>query len=49
MRWANTIRTVVVVVVVIDVIVAPRILSHPKSHRFFDYDHDNDNDDGARV
>jgi hypothetical protein len=24
--------------------VAPRMLSHPKLHRFFDFDYDNDND-----
>jgi len=33
--------------------VAPRILSHPKLHRFFDfdfdYDNDNDNDNAAFV
>ncbi len=23
---------------------APRMLSHPKLHRFFDFDYDNDND-----
>ena len=35
---------VVVVAVVIDTIVAPRILSHPKKYRFSEYDYDNDND-----
>ena len=34
-----------VVVVVIEVIVAPRILLHPEAHRFSDYDYDNDNND----
>jgi len=41
-----------VVVVVIEVIVVPRILSHPKLDRLsdYDYDYDNDNDnDGACV
>jgi len=33
-----------VVVVVIELIVAPRIFSHPRMHRFSDYDFDNDND-----
>ena len=33
-----------VVVVVIEVILAPRTLSHPKVHGFSDYDNDNDND-----
>ncbi len=33
---------VVVVVVVIDLIVAPRILSHPKNFSFSEYDYDND-------
>jgi len=32
------------VVVVIDVIVAPRIFSRAELHRFSDYDYDNDND-----
>ena len=34
----------VVSVVVVEIIVAPRILSQPKLHRFSDYDNDNDND-----
>jgi hypothetical protein len=42
--------TVFVVVVVIEVIVAPRILVHALSHRFCDYEYDNDNDnDGAEL
>jgi len=36
------------VVVEIEVIAVPRILSHPKLHRFFDDDYDNDNDNDAR-
>jgi hypothetical protein len=40
----------VVVVVVIEVIVAPRILSHAKLHRCSDYDdNDNDNDNDCVV
>ena len=35
---------VVAIVVVIEGIVAPGILSHAKLHRFSDYDYDNDND-----
>jgi len=39
----------VVVVVVIEVIVAPRFLSRAKLHRFSDYDYDNDNDNDTRA
>jgi len=35
---------VVVVVVVIEFIVVPRILSHPEWHRLSEYDYDDDND-----
>jgi len=37
-------RHVVVVVVVVEVIVTPRIPSHRQARRFSDYDYDNDND-----
>ncbi len=40
-------RAVVVVVVVIEVIVVPRILSHPKLRRFFDFVFDYDNELGG--
>jgi hypothetical protein len=51
-QLGNAFRVVVVVVVVVDVeiIGAPRILSHSKWHRLYDYDNDNDNDnDNERV
>jgi len=42
--WGLQVSAMFVVVVVIELIVAPRIFSHPRMHRFSDYDFDNDND-----
>jgi hypothetical protein len=46
--YGNAGRFVVVVVVVVEIIVTPRIFSHTKLQRFseyeYEYDNDNDND-----